>query len=113
MVHEHQTGFRFYFKASAQAISEVTFTASVGDEVIDADMVAHKSGDMYYVEVSDIAPNRLNDLVTISVDGFNVSYSPFFYMHRMYYRATSSDTLRQLMDAMYNYYLYAVAYLEA
>ena len=113
LVHEHQTSLRFYFKATAQAISEVTFTASVGGNIIESDMAVHQANDMYYVEVSDIAPNALCDLITISVDGFSVSYSPFYYMHRMYYRNTSSDVLRELVAAMYNYYCYAVAYLGA
>lgn len=111
LIHEHQTTLRFYFKSTDAAVSEMTFTASSDGNVIDNDMLVYKAGDMYYVEVDDIAPNHLCNLITISVDGLSVSYSPFYYMHRMYYKTTSADTLRNLMAAMYDYYCYAVAYL--
>lgn len=112
LIHEHQTGLRFYFKSTDADISGLTFTASVGGTVLDSDMKVYKNSDMYYVEVSDIAPNDLCDLITISVDGFTVSYSPFYYMYRMYNRNTSSEELRNLVAAMYNYYCYAAAYLS-
>lgn len=112
LVHEHQTNLRFYFKSTDADISSVTFTASIGDAVLDSDMKVYKASGMYYVEVSNIAPNDLCDLITISVDGFTVTYSPFYYMHRMYYRNTSSEELRNLVATMYNYYYYAVEYLS-
>ncbi len=112
LVHEHQTGLRFYFKSTDADIQDLTFSASVGDTVIDDDMYVVKNAGMYYVEVSDIAPDDLCDMITISVDGITVSYSPFYYIHRMYYRSSSSEELRNLMAAMYNYYYYAVEYLS-
>ena len=112
LVHEHQTNLRFYFKSTDADISTVTFSASIGDVVLDSDMKVYKASGMYYVEVADIAPNDLCDMITISVDGFTVTYSPFYYMHRMYFRTTSSEELRNLVSAMYNYYYYAVEYLS-
>ncbi len=111
LIHEHQTSLRFYFTSTDDAIADVTFAASSNGEVIDSDMNVTKVGDKYFVEIVDIAPNKLCDEITISADGFSVTYSPFYYIHRMYYRETSSDTLRDMMKAMYNYYYYAVAYL--
>ncbi len=111
LIHEHQTTLRFYFTSTNDAVKALTFTASSNGNIIDDDMVVYKAGDMYYVEVNDIAPNRLCDLITISVDGLSVSYSPFYYMHRMYYRSSTADTLRDLVAAMYDYYCYAVVYL--
>ena len=112
LVHEHQTNLRFYFKSTDADISTVTFSASIGDVVLDSDMKVYKASGMYYVEVANIAPNDLCDMITISVDGFTVTYSPFYYMHRMYFRTTSSEELRNLVAAMYNYYYYAVEYLS-
>lgn len=112
LVHEHQTGLRFYFTSTDADISGLTFSASVDGNVLDTDMKVQKASGMYYVEVSDIAPQDLLDVITISVDGFTVSYSPFYYIHRMYYRSTSSEELRDLVAAMYNYYYYAVTYLS-
>lgn len=113
LIHEHQTSLRFYFSSTDDAIAGLTFTASSNGEVIDSDMTVTKVSDKYFVEIVDIAPNKLCDEITVSVDGFSVTYSPFYYMHRTYYRATSSDVLRDMMGAMYNYYYYAVAYLGA
>lgn len=113
LIHEHQTSLRFYFSSTDEAISGLKFVASCNGEVIDDDMKVTKVADKYFVEIVDIAPNKLCDEITISVDGFSVTYSAFYYIHRMYYRATSSDVLRDLMKAMYNYYYYADAYLGA
>lgn len=113
LIHEHQTSLRFYFSSTDEAISGLKFVASSNGEVIDDDMKVTKVADKYFVEIVDIAPNKLCDEITISVDGFSVTYSAFYYIHRMYYRATSADVLRDLMKAMYNYYYYAVAYLGA
>lgn len=113
LIHEHQTSLRFYFSSTDDAISGLKFVASSNGEVIDDDMKVTKVADKYFVEIVDIAPNKLCDEITVSVDGFSVTYSAFHYIHRMYYRETSSDVLRDLVKAMYNYYYYAVAYLGA
>lgn len=113
LIHEHQTSLRYYFTSTGTAITDLNFTASSNGTVIDSNMKVTKSGDKYFVEINDIAPNKLCDEITITVDGFSVTYSPFYYIHRMYYKETSSDVLRNLMSAMYGYYHYAVAYLGA
>lgn len=117
LIHEHQTTLRYYFSAdSISKIAGLTFTAKDSDgNVIEGyeDMtvtVSHPG--LYYVEVVNIPPNQLYDEVTISVDGLDVTYSPFYYIHRMFYKASSSDALKDLMLGMYNYYFYAVAYLN-
>lgn len=113
LIHEHQTTLRFYFSSTDEAIANLTFSASVDGTVIDSDMEVMKIGDKYAVEITDIAPNDLLDEIKISVDNYSVTYSPFYYIHRMYYKSSSSAALRNLMNAMYNYYWYAVAYLDA
>lgn len=113
LVHEHQTSLRFYFVSSDSDIASVTFDASLADGTSVNDLPAHKNGTMYYVEITDIAPNKLCNDITISVDGFSVTYSPFDYMHRMFYKTSSSTVMREMMSAMYNYYYYAAVYLDA
>lgn len=113
LIHEHQTTLRFYFSSTDEAIANLTFSASVDGTVIDSNMEVMKIGDKYAVQITDIAPNDLLDEIKISVDGYSVTYSPFYYIHRMYYKSSSSAVLRNLMNAMYNYYCYAVAYLDA
>lgn len=112
LIHDHQTTLRFYFTSTDAAIAGVTFSASVDGKVIDSNMKVTKHNGMYFVEVTDIAPNHLCDEITISVDGLQVTYSPFYYIHRKYYNIASSDALRDLMHAMYGYYYYADAYLN-
>ena len=111
LIHEHQTTLRFYFVSTGD-VSGLTYSASVGDLLIDDDMKVGQDHGMYYVEITDIAPNHLCDEITVSVDGLQVTYSPFYYIHRKYYNNTSSEALRNLMSSMYAYYTYAVAYLD-
>lgn len=113
LVHEHQTSLRFYFVSTDADIASVTFNASLADGTSVNNLVVHKNGTMYYVEITDIAPNKLCNDITISVDGFSVTYSPFDYMHRMFYKTSSSTVMREMMSAMYNYYYYAAEYLNA
>lgn len=61
--------------------------------------------------INNISPSDLGEDITISVVGLSVTYSPFIYMHRMYYKEGSKRVLRDMMQAMYDYHLYAVAYL--
>ncbi len=112
LIHEHQTGLRFYFNSTDSAISGVTFNATLADGSVIEDLLVYKTNSMYYVEISDIAPQLLCDEITVSVDGLEVTYSPFHYMHRMYYRASSTRVMCDMMQAMYNYYHYAAAYME-
>ncbi len=106
LIHEYKTAIRFYFTATSSAISDLTFSTAT-----ESDLPVYKSGSMYYVEIGDIAPHMLCDEITVTVDGLSVTYSPFYYIHRMYYRETSEATLRDLVLAMYNYYYYANAYI--
>lgn len=106
LLHQNKTGIRFYFTSNGDGINNVTFSTDT-----EPDLEVIKSGNMYYVEISDIAPNQLCDEITVYVDGLSVTYSPFYYIHRMYYRDTSAASLRDLVYAMYNYYYYASAYL--
>ena len=113
LIHEHQTGIRFYFVSTDAAISAVSFSMTIADQTISDVQVKKSSNSLYFVELSDIAPNKLCDEITVSVDGLSVTYSPFYYIHRMYYNNGNKRVLRDMMQAMYDYYLYAVAYLGA
>lgn len=112
LVHKNQTAVRFYFISNASAIEKVTFSVQFKDGSVIDDLEAVKSGSFYYIEVSNITPDALCDDMIVSVDGLQVTYSPFRYMHRMYYKDTANRVLRDLMQAMYDYYQYAVAYVD-
>ena len=116
-IHEHQTSLRYYFTAdSVDKIAALTFTAKdAAGNVLEGYenmtiTVSHPG--LYYVEVVNIPPNQLCDEITITVDGLEVTYSPFYYIHRMYYKSSSTDAMKALMLSMYNYYFYADSYLN-
>ena len=106
LVFDYKVGLRFYFETDADIGS---YTFSTG-----ADPVS--KGGRYYVEVSGIKPQNLNDPVTLTVtkDGqtLTVSYSPMNYIVRKY-QSTESATLQALLKAMYNYHIAADAYIRS
>ncbi len=108
LIQRLQSSVRFYFVATEQAIAGLTFTTADGQSV----PYVKKSDNLYYVEISDISPQELCNDITVSVDGLSVTYSPFCYIHRMFYNQSNDASLRELMQAMYNYYHYANQYLS-
>ena len=107
LVMRSKTAVRFYFKA--ESVEGLTFTVN-GAEY---DPVTGANG--IYVEVADIDPQELADVLSMTVsDGVNtlaVSYSPVTYISRMYHKAETSEALKAVVKAMYGYYLAAQAYL--
>ena len=67
----------------------------------------------YYVEIGGIAPQSLNEAITLTVtsgeQSISVTYGPMNYMERM--SEKGSENLQLLLKAMYNYYLAAAAYV--
>ena len=108
LVMRSKTAVRFYFKA--ESVEDLTFT--VNGKVYEPE----KSNGMYYVEVADIDPQELADVLSMVVsDGANnltVSYSPVTYISRMYYKAGSSEQMKDLVKAMYGYYIAAKALVK-
>ena len=98
---------RFYF--TAESVEGLTFT--VNGKIY----TPFSTKDMYCVEVADINPQDLADVLNMVVsDGTNnltVSYSPVSYITRMYHKAGSSDQLKAMVKAMYGYHLAALAYI--
>lgn len=80
----------------------------------DAALTPVKSGDLYYVEIADIAPQMLNASVQVRIakgeQVLTVAYSPMNYMVRM--SVKGGDTLKALLKAMYNYHLAAVEFVK-
>lgn len=107
LVMRSKTAVRFYF--TAESVEGLTFTVNGKNyEPFDAK-------DMYCVEVADINPQELADVLNLAVsDGTNdltVSYSPVTYISRMYHKEESSEQMKAMVKAMYGYYLAAQAYL--
>ena len=100
LLFRSKTAVRFYFNGD---ISECTVSAGTVKEAADG---------MYYVEIADIAPQSLDESITLTVQmgeqSIVVVYGPMNYIERM--SEKGSADLQQLLKAMYNYYLAAVAY---
>lgn len=105
LLHREKTAVRFYF--TADSVEGLTF--QVDGNIYEP---ASKNG-LYYIEVSGINPQDLDDTLNVVVtDGENslaVQYSPLIYIARMYAKAT--DGTKAVVQAMYNYHLAAKAYL--
>lgn len=106
LVLNSRTTLRFYFELSdGKAISDYDF----GDLNVYGRMVGDKK--LYFVDVTGIAPNELNEAKTVSINGNPfVSYNPMAYIVRTYANNSSNAALYELMHALYNYYVVAYAY---
>ena len=107
LVMRSKTAVRFYFKA--ESVQGLTFT--VNGKVYEPE----KSNGMYYVEVADIDPQELADVLSVvvsdSTNELSFSYSPMNYITRMHHKAESSEQLKAMVKAMYGYYLAAKEYI--
>jgi len=107
LLFREQVTVRYYFKLSKD-ISDYSFHA--GDTVCTA---VAKDG-LYYVDVPGINPQNMDQLVNLTVRrgdfSLTVGYSPLHYIIRMYHKAESPDTLKELLLAMYSYHTAAKSY---
>lgn len=104
LVHRDKIAVRFYFSGD---VSGLTFTEATGKTCI----MGENNG-MTYVEIDNILPQDLDQLISLTVTDANgntisVAYSPMNYMVRM--NMKGDDNLKALMKALYNYHLAAKA----
>ncbi len=101
MVFESKIAIRHYFYAP-NGVNGYTFTVN-GDTYLP-DL---KNG-YYYIEVSGINPDQMDDEMAVSVtkdDGsLSFSYSPMAYITRMYNKANTSAELKALLVAANGYF---------
>ncbi len=102
LVYRDRIAVRFYFTGD---VTGCTFTANGNTYNPIA------KGEQYYIEIADILPQDLEEVlnVTVSKDAssLSVSYAPINYIIRMY--AKNADAA-PLVQALYGYYLAAEAY---
>lgn len=100
MVFDHQAALRFYFYGSAKGID------FGGYEAVTVN-------DKFYVEVSGIDPQDLDQIITITAtkgqESLCVSYSPLNYIVRM--SEKGSNQMQALVKAMYGYHQAADTYV--
>ena len=102
LVYENKVAVRFYFSGSVEGVD------FGGLEV-------KTKGNLYYVEIADIAPQNLDQNIVLTVNkGSNtmtVTYAPVDYMIRMFHKDGVSENTKALVQALYGYYAAAEAYL--
>ena len=94
---------RFYFTVTGD-ISAYAFTVN-GEACTPM-----KKGNAYYVEFADINPQDLDEIFRVQVDqALTIVYSPMNYIVNM--RQKGTQTMQLLVQALYDYYLAAEAYV--
>ena len=110
LVYRDKIAVRYYFDAKEG--QNLTFMAD-GQEREPV-----LTGGHYMIEVPDICPQDYATQITVTVtnaEGHSatVSYGPMNYIVRMYYKAGATTEMQNLLQALYNYHLAAVAYIAA
>ena len=104
---KEKTVIRYYF--TADSVSGLTFTCN--GKVCTP---VQKDG-LWYVDAEGLTPDMYDQQVVMTVsNGTNtccVRYSVLNYMERMYHKASSSESMKRLVSALYNYHLAAKAYV--
>ena len=103
LVYRDRVAVRVYFKLTGDAAIDA-FTFTVNGEAVNAQ---EGSNGLYYVEIADIAPQNLDEAVTVTVnDGLTVTYSALNYITRMVNK-TEDNALKTLLQQLYDYYMAA------
>lgn len=103
LVFRDKIALRYYFDVTGD-IADYTFTKD------GKTLNPVKKGTQYYVEIADLNPQDLDQVVTVQVNGtLTATYSPANYMVNM--NAKGSESLQALVQALYGYHLAAEAYL--
>ena len=103
LLHRNKLAVRFYFSGSIEGVEFGGYTPVLKEE------------GLYYIEIADICPQDLDNVITVvASDGngeLSVSYAPMDYIVRMYNKADSSDKIKALVQALYGYHLAAKTYV--
>ena len=103
LLHKNKLAVRFYFSGSIEGVDFGAYTPVLKEE------------GLYYIEITDICPQDLDQAITVTVsDGtgeLSVSYAPTDYIIRMNNKSQTSDKSKALVQALYGYHLAAEAYV--
>ncbi|MDE5936854.1 MAG: hypothetical protein K2G83_05560, partial [Ruminococcus sp.] len=96
---ESDTTLRHYFKITD------------GTDVSQYDFSGNK-GNYYYIDISDISADKLDVACKTSIGGYTVSYSPMSYAHAVLSSDNASDSLKNVVRALFLYNQAANAYQQ-
>ena len=109
MLFTGKLAIRYYFTAP-NGVAGYTFTSNGNTYKAD------KKNDLYYVDVAGINPQDIDKPVVLTVSdessSLSVGYGPMNYITRMY-NGNGSEALKNLLQALYGYYLAAEAFVES
>ena len=101
---------RFYFQISKNPDNFLIY------QLRNQPQLQTKDG-LYYVELTGICPQDLDDVLYLWVmddTGYMmIEYSPMYYIARMYNKEETSESLKSLLQALYDYHLAAEAYCDS
>ncbi|MBQ8684586.1 MAG: InlB B-repeat-containing protein [Clostridia bacterium] len=107
LVLESETQIRFYFTAESDIVCKVD-----GTEV--AEVTKDQGVTVYYVEITDIAAQELDEKFTIQLgDSYTVEYCALSYVRSALLTTDLDESLTELVKALYHYAVAANTYFGA
>lgn len=113
LVLKSETDIKHYFSYNPSVSLEAfTCTDSTGNSY-----EIEQSGNYLYVRVANIAANKLGEAVTLTlckndVEVGTITYSPLSYAYSILSASSTDDALKNMVKALYQYYLTADAYFN-
>ncbi|MBQ6831364.1 MAG: right-handed parallel beta-helix repeat-containing protein [Oscillospiraceae bacterium] len=112
LLMKSKIAIRYYF--TAEDISRYTFTDGSGNVLTPV-----ASNDKYYVQVNSINPAALDDAITVlvtaadSTETVSVTYNAISYMARKFYHDATDQSLKDLVQAIYDYHIAAESFVAS
>ena len=113
LVLKSETDIKHYFSYNPSVgLEAFTCTDSAGNSY-----EIEQSGNYVYVRVANIAANKLREPVTLTlcendVEVGTITYSPLSYAYSILSASSTDDALKNMVKALYQYYLTADAYFN-
>ena len=99
LVLTSETTILFNFNlADGHKISEYTFKN--GNKVLTPKL---RSGNVYYVEIPNVASSELDTMYTVTVGNFSVSYAALTYAYNQLKKDTTEESLQNLLRSLVLY----------
>ena len=116
LLHEDQVKIRYKIKLDAgKKISD--YVVQIDNVTVDAKDIVATGDNTYYIYSRGLNPQDYDVKFALTIsDGTNtlkVTYCALDYIARMCAKEDTSDELKDLLKAMYNYHLAAESYLES
>ena len=98
-----------------------TYTNSEGSTVTLEPQKWPGAEDMYYVEITGIKAQKLNQCPAVTVhdkngndgNGIQVTYGPFSYAYNVSNNSATEAKLKNVVNSLYWYWYYADAYVKS